>query len=534
MHSRVWIGSSLSIALVATVLFARSDHAPYLTNDAYQYVDVARNFNAGECICTHVAHFDEQVAPARMPVEFTHFPPGYPLLMALLARIGFSFEMAGLGISAAGYLITLWLMWDIGLTLGAKPWALAILSLLWVGNSHALLDAVRVGTEGLFTAAVVAMGAVMVRDIRGGGRSDLLPLVGLIAGAAYWIRYAGLFLIPVAALFLLWRWQRTPEAKWKALAGLVAEAALTITLMARNVEYTGSWRGGFGQEVHRSIRLALVETIKAYYHLVFGDRVIVRLDIWAVVFCLSLAATLLFILQAWRRREWVATPKFVSAALVWIGVIIVAYVGGVTLAFLTTIAGDLTRYTRPVYPLVLALASLVISAALRGRQVLAVIALVGSILVVHSRSLLAPPPVAQEKPTREALNLDVQPNVTAGVWLLSHVSSGGVIVAVGGQAVEYLLHRDVVSVIEPEFTNRRLDAAGFRALMGRFHARYLLLFPGLAPEYVPEQEKIPFLHDLASGRSLPPEWLVPAARNSAIAIYECGICAGADLNSSAR
>jgi hypothetical protein len=525
MHSRVWIAISLSIALLATILFARSVHAPYLTNDAYQYIDVARSFNAGECVCTHVAHFDEQVATGRMPVEFTHFPPAYPLLMAVLARIGISFEMAGLAISAAGFLITLWLMWDIGLMLGAQPWALGILSLLWVGNSHALLDAVRVGTEGLFTAAVVAMGAVIVRDIRSDGRSVLLPLVGLIAGAAYWIRYAGLFLIPVAALYLLWRWWRTPDARWRALAGLVAGAVLTIALMGRNIVYTGSWRGGFGMAVHRSIRLALVETIKAYYHLIFGDRVVVRLDIWAAVFCLSLTATLFLIARAWRRREWVALPKFAPAALGWIALMLGAYVGGVTLTFLTTIAGDLTRYTRPVYPLALALASLVVSAALRGWQSVAAIALVGSILVVHSRSLVASPPVPQEEPTREALNLDVQPGVTAGAWLLSHVSPDGVIVAVDGQAVEYLLHRDVVSVIEPQFTSRRLDEAGFRTLMGRFHARYLVLFPGLQPEFVPEQEKIPFLHNLAEGRALPPEWLAPAARNSEVAIYECAICA---------
>jgi hypothetical protein len=529
MHSRVWIGGSLSIALLATLLFARSVHAPYLTNDAYQYIDVARNFNAGECVCTHVAHFDEQLATGRLPVEFTHFPPGYPLLMAVLARMGFSLEMAGLVISAAGFLITLWLMWDIGLTLGAEPWALAILSLLWVGNSHALLDAVRVGTEGLFTAAVVAMAAVMVRDIRSGGRSALLPLVGLIAGAAYWIRYAGLFLIPVAALYLLWRWLRTPEAKWRALAGLIAEAALTIVLMARNVVYTGSWRGGFNMGVHRSIRLTVVETVKAYYHLIFGDRVVFRLDVWVALFCLSLAATLFLIVRAWRRSEWVATPKFAPVALAWIFCMLTAYVGGVTLTFLTTIAGDLMRYTRPVYPLALAVASLVISAALRGRQVIAAIALVGSILIIHSRSLVAPPPVPQEEPTREALNLDVEPGVTAGAWLLSHISPGGVMVAVDGQAVEYLLHRDVVAIIEPRATSLRLDEAGFRTLMGRFHARYLLLFPGLAPEFVPEQESIPFLHDLAAG-SLPPGWLVPAARNSEVAIYECGICA----NSSAR
>jgi len=47
----------------------------------------------------------------------------------------------------------------------------------------------------------------------------------------------------------------------------------------------------------------------------------------------------------------------------------------------------------------------------------------------------------------------------------------------------------------------------------------------LPPENVPEQEEIPFLQDLAEGKSLPPDWLAPAARSSMVAIYECAVCA---------
>ena len=35
-----------------------------------------------------LAHFDEQVAQGRMPVPFTHFPLGYPLLIAALSKTG--------------------------------------------------------------------------------------------------------------------------------------------------------------------------------------------------------------------------------------------------------------------------------------------------------------------------------------------------------------------------------------------------------------------------------------------------------------
>lgn len=37
-----------------------------------------------------LAHFDEQVAQGRMPVPFTHFPLGYPLLIAALSKTGLS------------------------------------------------------------------------------------------------------------------------------------------------------------------------------------------------------------------------------------------------------------------------------------------------------------------------------------------------------------------------------------------------------------------------------------------------------------
>ena len=60
--------------------------------------------------------------------------------------------------------------------------------------------------------------------------------------------------------------------------------------------------------------------------------------------------------------------------------------------------------------------------------------------------------------------------------------------------------------------------------MTKFRARYLLLFPGLPPEVVPEQDQVPFLRDLAAGRRAP-AWLREDERNSAIAIYECASCA---------
>ncbi len=65
---------------------------PYLSNDSYQYVDAAVEISSGECICTRLAHFDQQLEPGRFPVALTHFPPGYPLLIAAVSWLGMPLE----------------------------------------------------------------------------------------------------------------------------------------------------------------------------------------------------------------------------------------------------------------------------------------------------------------------------------------------------------------------------------------------------------------------------------------------------------
>lgn len=526
MTNRIFTVAGLVVGLLAIWLFARAVHAPYLSDDSYQYLDAARDVALGECLCTHVAHFDEQIAAQRMPVPFTHFPPGYSLLIAGLSWLGLSLPTAGLLLSAAGFLVTLWLIWDIGFTLGAKAWAIASLSLLWVTNSQALMDASRVGTEGVFTAAVTALAALIARDIRNAGnRPALLLCLGLIVGAAYDVRYAGIFLIPVIGLYLLWRWGQTPAAKWGAIGGLFAAAALPAVVMVRNIVYTGSWRGGFTSGTHGTIRVVLVESFKSYYHLVFGDKVVARFDLWAALLCMSAALTLFLAVRALRKGEYQQLPKFTPLAWAWLAFILVTYVAGIMLTSLLTIAADMTRYTRPVYPLVLAGVAPLLSVALRGRWIAVGIAAVGAVIAIHGRSLQVAPYRERYVMANDMLAPEVEPGITGRAWVLGHVPPDGIIVAANGQALEYVLHRNVISLIEPQYSSRPTDEAAYRKLMTQSHSRYLLLFPGLAANDVPEQSDIPFLRDLASGAAPAPSWLRLAVRNSAVAIYECQSCA---------
>ena len=270
-----WNRLGLAICLLAGVaaLWLSYNHvgAPYLSNDGYQYLDAASNIASGNCLCTQLAHFDEQVAFGRLPVPFTHFPPGYSILIAAVSRLGVSLEVAGYLVSAAGYLVVIWMIWDIGLGLGASAWMLGSFSLLWIVQVDALTYAAMIGTEMSFTALIMVLVALIMRDLLSEGRrSFLLVAIGTAAGFLFWLRYAGLFLIPVAGAYIVWRWWRNRNTLW-ALAGLACTGLLTTVPMVRNAVYTSSWRGGFTTgNTHRSLRKVMVETAKAFSHCIWG------------------------------------------------------------------------------------------------------------------------------------------------------------------------------------------------------------------------------------------------------------------------
>ena len=513
-----------AIALWLSFGFLR---APYVANDGYQYLDAVSNIAAGRCVCINLAHFDEQVATGRFPIPFTHFPPGYPLLTAVIARTGVPADTAGYIISAAGFLVTIWLIWDIGLQLGAHPFLIAVFSLLWIGNEAALLYAAAVGTEGAFTAALMAVAALMVRDLHAeGGRPHLLLAIGVMAGVSYWLRYAGLFLLPVAGLYILWRcWQSRRDRRILAwgTAGLATAGILTFSIQIRNIAYTGSWRGGFIGGAGHSLRQIAAPLVKALYHLVFGDRVITRPDIWTAVFLASALAACFFSIQGLRRREGSAQRKFLGLALTWIGILAASYTAGLILTALTSIAADFSRYFVPLYPLVLASVAALASLAPLPRQFLAVSGMAIVVLALQSRSLLIRPAPADHVLARETLQQEVQPGVSGLEWLRDRVPASGVLFAVDGQAVHYILDRPVVSVIEPGSSSRPTGETAFHSLMQQFGAKYLLVFPDSSSPYLDSQNENPLMRNIAAGNL--PEWLTLAARAPNIAIYECASCA---------
>lgn len=522
MQNRLWIAACLLAGAGALWFSARWMAAPYLSNDGYQYLDAASNVARGAGLCTRIAHFDEQVT-GRMPVPFTHFAPGYPLLAAALSRTGLPLETAAWVISALGFLATIWLIWDIGLMLGSRPPVLAAVALLWISNSEALSFASSAVTEDVFTAALMALAALMLRDMRAAGRRPwLLPAIGAAAGAAYWLRYAGLFPVPVAAIYILWRWRRNRATLPWAAAGLLAAGVLILPIQIRNIVYTGSWRGGFAGAAGHKLSVVLGEAVKSFYHLVFGAGAPVRLDIWIGAFALSLLLLCFFAIPALRSAQSRAAWRFPPGALPWIGLLVAAYLGGILLTALSSIAMGLARYFMPLYPLLLACFAGAVSPLAVGKRYVAVATMALAVVVIQSRSLAIGPTPARHEVVRGALQQETPGGMTVEQWLRDRLAPEDVLVSVNGQAVHHVLQRPVVALIDPQYSNRPVDEAALHSLMALYGARYLLVFPGADPILAPEQNSIPFLRNLAARDS--PQWLSPAVRTPNVAVYECTGC----------
>jgi hypothetical protein len=95
-----------------------------------------------------------------------------------------------------------------------------------------------------------------------------------------------------------------------------------------------------------------------------------------------------------------------------------------------------------------------------------------------------------------------------------------VIVANRGQASEYVLQRNTVSLITREYSDQLWDEPAMHSLMRTFGARFLILYTGDAASTGALAES-PFLTGLAQGTS--PSWLTLATRNHDVLVFRASL-----------
>jgi hypothetical protein len=496
--------------------------APLLSNDSVQYLDAANNLLSKGVLGTSVAIFEEQVDWGRFPVPFTHFPPGYPILIAALGRAGISLPLAGYIIPAAAYLAVLYLILEMCALLEVDPLIASLLALLCASNYYGLLLGSMIGTDEALTALTAVFAALLLRDLRTAGRQPFLLIpMGLVVGMAYSIRYAGLFLIPSFCLYFAWRVARNWRLWPWAAGGLLAAAAIIAPIMIRNAQTIGYWRGGHAEGGGLPPFVVLFNLFNAAFEIVLGPNAKWPLDIWTAVFLLAAAYLAVRQYRVFRRRQGSAgLPAFAPQALTWIAIISGIYALGIILTELTAFAWD-TRYYFPLYPLALVCLGVVLTPASDARSRIACAACAISLLVFNARSVAGPFFPSPAIRVNRWLQQEVEHGVSMKMWLQGHATGGEAVVAADGQAVHYLTGLPVLSVIPADVSTLKWDEAKLRDRMLRFRASYVLVFPGAGPNDVVEQ-RIPLFKGLTMGSA--PSWLTVAARSRDGLLYFCADC----------
>ena len=136
----IWILLLTALAVIGLIT-AYDD--TLLPNDTAQYLSVARHLANGEGLKTDLVFFSEHLVLDSMPVEQTVFPPGYPWLISVPARLGFSVRDAAFIVTTSAFALVPVVLYLLGLSLGQPPaWALtgAIVWLAMVDNWFITLE----------------------------------------------------------------------------------------------------------------------------------------------------------------------------------------------------------------------------------------------------------------------------------------------------------------------------------------------------------------------------------------------------------
>ena len=231
------------------VLAVTDPFGPGLDPDAMAYMGAAVSL-------AHAGRYDVPTAnwaSADSVSPLTHFPPGFPTVIALPVRLGMApAQGARLVVALAAFVTVTVAVWIVGTV--ASAWA-GVLAAVMLVATPALVDAhLSVLSEPLFLACVtvaLALMAGLAPSADDDAPADAAPTtagralaLGLVAAAAALVRYAGISVPAAAALWLFVE----RRASWRLRLRNAALAALPAVLLVGAWGARNAWlaRGGSG------------------------------------------------------------------------------------------------------------------------------------------------------------------------------------------------------------------------------------------------------------------------------------------------
>ena len=231
----------LAAGLVAACLsFFAAQPYPGATVDSGEYLAVAEGVLEGHGLTMPYAGYDEgfRVIEPGQRVPMTQFPPGYPLVLAAVQKIGAGPLEAARAIGAVCFGITAALVAFLVFRATRSLWAVAAAAGLMAAADLVIVHSMA-WSETVMLTALVGAAAAALAYLRGGG-SYLIVAAGALAIVASITRFVGVAAIAAIALALVISGRGGPGRRTMTAAafGLVCLAP-TIAWFVRNAAILG-------------------------------------------------------------------------------------------------------------------------------------------------------------------------------------------------------------------------------------------------------------------------------------------------------
>ncbi|MEH2609793.1 hypothetical protein [Bradyrhizobium sp. AZCC 1693] len=516
---------------------------PYLANDSFQYLSMAQNALQGHFGFSSIVHFDAERSFGVVPAPVVTFPMGYPLVIALISRLGVPLETAAVLISILSTIACVpilgWLAERFSLSAPMRSVLLAV----FIINAPVTEFGASAATEPLFTLLFLGGTALLVSARLNQGKVSpwLWLAVGLAFGSAYFVRYAGLFFVLGLVVLCVHSFLAGHRLLARGHAISLAVASIPVLIgITRNLLLVGNWRGGNEKAISHELLPVLYNTARAINgiflvgpgHAPYDGTFVAR----------ALCSGLFYLGLAWIAWNYIryrtashspeSKPKGAALDLL---LLVLVYSACMIYAGLTSVISYGVRMFVPLTPLLILLLGIAFNEMMRvlpradASRRLFLFLLIGSLVPYAFLNLSA---------LRNPSPLDV--SVLAGpldskgsaarsprAVIRELAGENGVIVANNGQAAGYVLQRPTVSLIGQEFSTVEWNESTLLETAQRFNAAAVLIVGDAVARQLSRgigqgadvKNDLPsrLVEELAHGN--PPQWMKLVHRSDGILIY---------------
>ena len=244
------------VALLAAALLAIQFDDALLGTDFAQTASVANNLLTGNGLSTSLIYYEAHYQLGDAPVPQTVFPPGYAIMLAIVAISGISFGWSAYFLCLVSFVLTGFLIAASIHGTTARKFLAVLLGTAWLVTAVNWANVLDCRSEAIFIFFTTGSVYCIARweTTHGTSRPWLLGAASFAAGA-FLLRYQGaFFILSISAVFFLRALSsRKKNAFFDLLAVAMVPGIVAAGVFLHNLILTGNFAGGpMGQVQHGS------------------------------------------------------------------------------------------------------------------------------------------------------------------------------------------------------------------------------------------------------------------------------------------